>query len=105
MWRVPLPRWKKTPGIFFWVLLVANPYARDKLEGKFLKGLTPACAMGIGTVDWDTVMAIWKGFFEVQKWLGGELRVVMGRELSRQVAGNQVSAGGLPEWSPWTRGE
>ena len=70
MWRVPLPRWKKTPGIFFWVLLVANPYARDKLEGKFLKGLTPACAMGIGTVDWDTVMAIWKGVFEVQKWLG-----------------------------------
>jgi hypothetical protein len=109
MWRVPLPRWKKTPGIFFWVLLVANPYARDKLEGKFLKGLMPACAMGIGMVDWDTVMAMWKGFFEVQKWLGGELRVVMGRELSRKVVMSQIPSGGLtpPEsgLSPWTMGE
>ena len=55
--------------------------------------------MGIGTVDWDTVMAIWKGFFEVQKWLGGELRVVMGRELSKQVAESQIPAGGLPLWT------
>jgi hypothetical protein len=65
--------------------------------------------MGIGTVDWDIVMAIWKGFFEVQKWLGGDLRVVMGRELSRQVAGSQVPTGGLPPaesgLSPWTMGE
>jgi hypothetical protein len=31
----------------------------------------------------------------------GELRVIMGRELSRQVAGSQVPAG----LSPWTMGE
>ncbi|KAH9213581.1 hypothetical protein DL95DRAFT_524415 [Leptodontidium sp. 2 PMI_412] len=74
MWRVPLPRWKQIPGIFLWILLVANPFARDKPEGRFFKALTPATIIAMGAIEGDTVMATLKGFIAVQRWLGGSLR-------------------------------
>lgn len=76
MWRVPLPTWKKLPGIFFWVLLVANPFARDRPEGRFLKGLMPSCLVAIGMEGeegqgWEVALAGVRGFMQVQRWLGG----------------------------------
>ncbi|CAM5999892.1 unnamed protein product [Sphagnum balticum] len=77
MWRVPMSRWKQMPGIFFFVLLVANPFARDKPEGRFLKGLMPSSAITIGLAEWGALVAILRAFFGVQRWLGGELRDVV----------------------------
>jgi hypothetical protein len=98
MWRVPLPCWKRTPGIFLWVLLVASPFARDKPEGRFIKGMVAASIIGIGLVDWDTILATLKGFLAVQKWLGDEHQ---GRErdVSNRLAVSQPLRGGLPAWS------
>jgi hypothetical protein len=69
MWRVPLSRWKQTPSIFFWIVLVVTPFARDKPEGRFLKGMVAAGTIAIGLVDWDVVMGTLRGFLAVQRWL------------------------------------
>jgi hypothetical protein len=98
MWRVPLPTWKKLPGIFFWVLLVANPFARDRPEGRFLKGLMPSCLVAIGMEGneekgWDLAMAEVRGFMQVQRWLGG----VEDKERERRGSGVSFGKGGEVE--------
>jgi hypothetical protein len=75
MWRIPLSRWKQTPGIFIWVVLTVTPFARDKQEGRFLKGMLAASTIAIGLVDWDMVMGILRGFLAVQRWLAGGVNV------------------------------
>ncbi|KAH7355321.1 hypothetical protein BKA65DRAFT_498137 [Rhexocercosporidium sp. MPI-PUGE-AT-0058] len=97
MWRVPLPRWKQIPGIFLWILLVANPFARDKPEGRFFKALTPATIMAMGLIDGETVMATLKGFMAVQRWLGGNLRGVV--LPTRGSATSRTPENGLPTWT------
>ncbi|KAG4441347.1 hypothetical protein IFR05_003161 [Cadophora sp. M221] len=97
MWRVPLPRWKQIPGIFLWILLVANPFARDKPEGRFFKALTPATIMAMGVMDGDTVMVTLKGFIAVQRWLGGSLRGVV--VPLRDSATSRIPEHGLPAWT------
>ena len=69
MWRIPLSRWKQTPGVFFWILLCVTPFARDKQEGRFLKGMFAATAIAIGLVDWDVMMGMLRGFLAIQRWL------------------------------------
>jgi hypothetical protein len=69
MWRVPLSRWKQTPGIFFWLVLCVTPFAKDKQEGRFLKGMMASATIAIGLVDWDAVMGMLRGFLAVQRWL------------------------------------
>ena len=75
MWRIPLSRWKQTPGIFIWVVLAVTPFARDKQEGRFLKGMLAASTIAIGLVDWDVVMGMLRGFLAVQRWLAGGVNV------------------------------
>jgi hypothetical protein len=108
MWRVPLSRWKKIPGIFFFVLLVASPFTRDKPEGRFFKGLMPASAMTIGLTQWDVLVVILRAFFGVQRWLAGELKNVMndreGVEKDRgrknvRFGAERDPEGGVPAWS------
>ena len=87
MWRIPFQRWKRIPGIFVWILLVASPYARDMSEGRFFKALMPATMMAMGVVDWDTVVGTLRSFLAVQRWLGGELR-------AREIGGARVRSRG-----------
>ncbi|KAF4637223.1 hypothetical protein G7Y89_g845 [Cudoniella acicularis] len=72
MWRVPLLRWKLTPGIFFWVCLVVNPSTRARPEGRFVKAMVAAGTMAIGLVQWDVAVANLKNFTAVQRWLDGK---------------------------------
>jgi hypothetical protein len=98
MWRVPLSRWKETPGIFFWVLLVANPFTKDRPEGRFVKGMIAAGTMTIGLVDWDTIIASLKGFLAVQRWLGGKESGIIAMPFD-PLAVSRAPDGGLPVWS------
>lgn len=97
MWRVPLSRWKKVPGIFLWVILVVNSYARDKPEARFLKGLMPSAVVTLGLLSWDVTMATLDGFLTVQKWLAGMSRVFI--VPSRHSPKPASPEGGLPEWA------
>ena len=95
MWRVPLSRWKETPGIFFWVLLVANPFTKDRPEGRFVKGMIAAGTMTIGLVDWETVIASLKGFLAVQRWLGGKESGVVAMPFDRLAVSRPTDNGRL----------
>jgi hypothetical protein len=97
MWRVPLSRWKKVPGIFLWVILVVNSYARDKPEARFLKGLMPSAVVTLGLLSWDATMATLDGFLTVQKWLAGMSRAFI--VPSRHSPKPASPEGGLPEWA------
>jgi hypothetical protein len=97
MWRVPLARWKKLPGLFLWVILVVNSYARDKPEARFLKGLMPSAVVTIGLLDWDATMATLDGFLAVQKWLAGMSRMFI--VPSRHSPKPTTPEGGMPEWA------
>lgn len=98
MWRVPLPRWKQIPGVFFWVLLVANPFARNRPEGRFLKGIFAANTVAMGLVDWDATTALIKTFLALQRWLGGEdlERAII---LDNRLGVSRPPEGGLPSWA------
>lgn len=98
LWRVPLGRWKRIPGIFFWVLLVVNPFSRNRPEGRFVKGMIAAGTMAIGLVDWQTVVAMFKGFLAVQRWLGGR-ESDMQPVANDRLAVSRAPDGGLPAWS------
>ena len=82
MWRIPLSRWKQTPGIFFWIVLAVTPFARDKQEGRFLKGMLAATTIAIGLVDWDVVMGMLRGFLAVQRWLRRGVKELTGPEIT-----------------------
>ena len=97
MWRIPLGRWKQVPGLFFWVTLTVNSYARSRPEARFLKGLMPATVVTLGLLDWDATMATLDGFLTVQKWLGGMSRVFI--VPSRHSPKPTSPEGGLPEWA------
>ena len=98
MWRVPLSKWKEISGIFFWVLLVANPFTRDRPEGRFVKGMIAASTMTIGLVDWETVVATLKGFLAVQRWLRRSESGIIPVPFDR-LAVSRPPEGGLPAWS------
>ncbi|RFU32064.1 hypothetical protein B7463_g4264, partial [Scytalidium lignicola] len=69
MWRVSLSGWKKTPGIFLWLVLVMTPFAQGRSEGRFLKSMISASIMAIGLENWEVVMIQLRAFVALQKWL------------------------------------
>ena len=97
MWRIPLLRWKQLPGLFLWVLVVVNAYARNRPEARFLKGLMPPAVVTMGLLSWDATMASLDGFLAVQKWLAGMSRVFI--VPSRHSPKPTTPEGGLPEWA------
>jgi hypothetical protein len=73
MWRVPLTRWKKIPGILLWIVLVACPCPiENKLQKKFLKMIIATIAMYIGVEHHEVAVACMRGFWEVQRWIAGD---------------------------------
>lgn len=86
------------PGIFFWVLLVVNPFTRDKPEGRFIKGMIAASIIGMGLIDYDTVIVTLKGFIAVQKWLECVPRDDEGSWSARLTVSHRPKDG-LPTWS------
>lgn len=70
-WRVPLSRWKEIPGVFFWIVLVAAPFAQNQPMGRWHKGMIASSTISIGLVDWDVSISTLRGFLAVQRWLKG----------------------------------
>lgn len=59
------------------------PYARDKPEGRFLKGMVAAGMMAIGLVDWVVAKQIMMGMRRVQGWLeAGRRKEAVGKKES-----------------------
>lgn len=70
IWKVSLTRWKKIPGIFLWILLVAFP----RTGGLYLKtnmGITAAyvTALSIAVQDFDVAIGCFRAIWTVQRWI------------------------------------
>jgi hypothetical protein len=71
---IPLNRWKRIPGIFLWVLLVACPSAGnvDEVQGRWLKKKMAVTGMTIGMSDFGLAIGGLRGFWKVQRWIARE---------------------------------
>ncbi len=67
--RVPLRRWKELPGIWLFILLVANAGARFTREGRLSRALTRICSFSIALRDWQALVNLLESFLAVQKWI------------------------------------
>jgi hypothetical protein len=67
--RVPLRKWKEMPGIWLFILLVANAGARFTREGRLSRALTRICSFSISLRDWQAMVNLMESFLAVQKWI------------------------------------
>jgi hypothetical protein len=67
--HVPLGTWKEVPGIWLFILLVANAGARFTREGRLSRALTRICSFSIALRDWQALVNLMESFLAVQKWI------------------------------------
>jgi hypothetical protein len=67
--HVPLQKWKEMPGIWLFILLVANAGARFTREGRLSRALTRICSFSIALRDWQAMVNLMESFLAVQKWI------------------------------------
>jgi hypothetical protein len=67
--RVPLQTWKEMPGIWLYILLVANAGARFTRQGRLSRALTRICSFSIALRDWQALVNLMESFLAVQKWI------------------------------------
>ncbi|KAI5458892.1 hypothetical protein BGZ63DRAFT_361708 [Mariannaea sp. PMI_226] len=69
VWKVTLPAWKATIGIFVWVMLGVLPSCHKTGPARFVKTLMVAGWMTIGVDNWHIVMDVTRTAFRLQRWL------------------------------------
>jgi hypothetical protein len=69
IWHVALSRWKKIPGIFLWVLLVACASSNEKMQRRFLKMNLAAVVLYIEVTRNGIAVGCLRTFLRVQKWI------------------------------------
>jgi len=67
--RISLQKWKEMPGIWLFILLVANAGARFTKEGRLSRALTRICSFSIALRDWQALVNLIESFLAVQKWI------------------------------------
>lgn len=72
IFQVSLARWKESPGIFLWILLVAAPSSGNDARGRFLKKKMAVAGMSIGLEDFNLATGHLRAFWEVQRWIARE---------------------------------
>jgi hypothetical protein len=68
-WHVNYSRWKKIPGIFLWVLLVACASSKDKMQRRFLKMNLTTVALHMEVTRNGIAVSCLRTFLLVQKWI------------------------------------
>jgi hypothetical protein len=75
--RISLQKWEEMPGIWLFILLVANAGARFTREGRLSRALMRICPFSIALRDWQALVNLMESFLAVRKWIaergGGEL--------------------------------
>lgn len=57
------------PGIWLFILLVANAGARFTREGRLSRALTRICSFSIALRDWQALVNLIGSFLAAQKWI------------------------------------
>ncbi|KAF4878884.1 hypothetical protein CGCSCA1_v001451 [Colletotrichum siamense] len=72
MRRVSLVTWKKIPGVFLWIMLVAAPNAGADAKGRFVRRKMAVTGLSIGFEDFVLGISYLKSFWAVQQWIAKE---------------------------------
>jgi hypothetical protein len=73
IFKVSLSDWKRIPGLFLWILLVASPGSGKDALGRLLRTNETLAAMYIGLKDFGFAIECLKAFWVVQKWIAGAI--------------------------------
>lgn len=66
---VPLSRWKTTPGIYLWVLLVLCPSTQADMRGKYIRRKMATTGLAIGFEDFVFSIGCLRACWKVQRWI------------------------------------
>lgn len=69
MRSVSLTTWKRTPGIFLWVMLVAAPNTKQDARGRFVRRKMAVAGLSIGFEDFIVGISYLRAFWLVQRWI------------------------------------
>ncbi|KAH8904903.1 hypothetical protein BR93DRAFT_865550, partial [Coniochaeta sp. PMI_546] len=69
MRMVSLTRWKKTPGIFLWIMLVLCPSAASDRRGRFIRRKMAVAGLSIGFEQFPLGISYLRAFWLVQRWI------------------------------------
>lgn len=72
MRKVSLSRWKETPGIFLWIMLVLCPSSVSDRRGRFIRRKMAVTGLSIGFEDFPLGISYLRGFWLVQRWIERE---------------------------------
>jgi len=72
MRKVSLTRWKKTPGIFLWIMLVLCPSAASDRRGRFIRRKMAVAGLSIGFEQFPLGISYLRAFWLVQRWIVGQ---------------------------------
>jgi hypothetical protein len=67
--QISLTRWKATPGIFLWVLLIGAPNTENDAQGRFLKKKMAVAGMSIGLENFNLATGQLRACWKVQRWI------------------------------------
>ncbi|KAK1993547.1 hypothetical protein LX36DRAFT_693642 [Colletotrichum falcatum] len=69
---VSMTTWKRIPGIFLWIMLVAAPNATPDAKGRFVRRKMAVTGLSIGFEDFVLGISYLKAFWSVQQWIAKE---------------------------------
>lgn len=69
MRSVSLTRWKRTPGIFLWIMLVLCPGSVNDQRGRFIRRKMAVAGLSIGFEDFPLGISFLRAFWLVQRWI------------------------------------
>lgn len=69
MRSVSLTRWKRTPGIFLWIMLVLCPGSVNNQRGRFIRRKMAVAGLSIGFEDFPLGISFLRAFWLVQRWI------------------------------------
>ena len=72
MRSVSLTRWKSTPGIFLWIMLVAAPNTKQDVRGRFIRRKMAVSGLSIGFEDFHVGTSYLRAFWLIQRWISRE---------------------------------
>jgi hypothetical protein len=67
--KVSLSRWKTTPGIFLWIMLVLCPSAASDRRGRFIRRKMAVAGLSIGFQQFPLGISYLRAVWLVQRWI------------------------------------
>jgi hypothetical protein len=65
-------QWRRIPGIFLWIMLVACPGTEEDGRGRWLRRKMAVAGMQVGMEDFGVAISCLRAFWRVERWVKSE---------------------------------